>query len=754
MQNVSSLFVPGDYFIGLKHHWKDDLLSGIVVALMALPMSLGIALASGFPPIAGVFTAIIGGIVVSFISGSQLSIKGPAGGLSAIALGSVMLLGSGDVNMGYKYTLAAILIAGLFQIFFGMAKLGNLGDFFPASVVHGMLAALGFMMAVKQLHVCLGSSVISNNTWELLAAFPSAFTNIQPKILLVGLLSLAIMISFSVIKTRFTKMFPAPLMVVSIVVPLSLIMGLNSDHQYQFNSNSYIFDPAQFLIQVPNNLSSILSLPSFTKMLSLDFWSYVFMFAIAGSIESLITTKAVDKLDQYHRSSDHNQDLLAIGIGNVICGMFGGLPMIAESKRSVINVSNGGTTRWSNFFHGVFLCLLILVAIPFINLIPMAALAAMLVFSGAKMALPSEFSKSYRIGKEQLLVFLTVFFLTITYNFLVGILAGIVLEILVNMRFGASIGSLFKANLSIKKQTGFTYLLKVDGPAIFSNFLWAKGYLNRIPNNSHLIFDFSKSTIVDHSFLEHLHHTGQARNAHGGSVEIIGLDFHNHLSEHPLAAKRISNVNIQSERQVDLETLATISNYSFDARINHNLGKFDVFIKEGRFTQSIKENSITFNRNRVSFEIADLHLTTTKALQAQHYTMTAAIVDGFGFDIPKFLLQKEGFIETFFHFGQLKDIDFKDYPKFSYYYLLTGQDEMAIRKFFRPGLLLLFEEFKGYNVECIDGKLLIYKRMTELHQEEVVQLIDFVKQLSQTIYSLHAYLPVGGDLEQELEFIN
>lgn len=284
--------------------------------------------------------------------------------------------------------------------------------------------------------------------------------------------------------------------------------------------------------------------------------------------------------------------------------------------------------------------------------------------------------------------------------------------------------------------------------------MWAKGYLNRIPDNSHLIFDFSKSTIVDHSFLDHLHYTGESRKAQGGSIEIIGLDFHNHLSAHPLATKRMNGLTVQTDRQLELELICNTNSYSFDARNNHNLGRYGAFINETKFKEVTKENVISFSRQGVNFEIADLHLTSSNTLQEQHYKMTAAVIDGFSFEIPKFLLQKEGFVQTFFQFGETKDIDFKEFPRFSYYYLLTGPNETLIRKFFRPGIIILLEEFKGYNIECIDGKLLIYKRMTELHEEEIVQMVDFLKQLAQTIYSLHAYLPIGTSLEAELEFIS
>ena len=713
---------------GLNTSLKEDIIAGFVVALMALPMSLGVAIASGFPPIAGIISAVTGGLVVTFFAGSVLTIKGPAGGLSAIMMATVIGLGSGDLQQGYLMTLSVVFFSGVIQIVLGMVRLGSFSDFFPASTIHGMLAALGFIMAVKQIHVALGVSPSGSTTWQLLQEIPQSINHMNPKIAIIGVISLAVMVLLSYAPSGPLKKTPSPLIVLLIVIPLGQYFMLSEEHIYYFGTANYTIIPQNILVQVPSNLMEGFNLPDFSGILRLDFWEYVLILSLAGTIETLLSTKAIDKVDPLKRTSNFNKDLFAVGIGNVVSGLCGGLPMISESKRSLININNGGKTEWSNFFHAVILVLIIVFLQPFVGLIPNAALAGMLIYTGARMTTPEEFSKSYKIGAEQFLVFIVTFLITAFSNFLWGISIGVITELLIHLRFGANLKALFNSNLNIKEVNESTTKVVFNGPATFSNFLGVKPIIESIPENHNVIFDFEKATIVDHTFMEHLRTFEEKRVEMGGQIEIAGLDYHKHLSNHPLAAKRIVKQLQLNERQEELTGFAETNNLSFDFRMVSNLSKFKDFTFSSGQNLKLEENRLKTVYKGYALEVSDILVEQGgQGVIRQDYKMTVLHITDTGSIVPDFTLQKEGFIDTLFAISGFDDIDFKDYPNFSFYYLLKGPKELQIRNFFNPELIKFFEQYKGYHLESKNGSIIIYKRPAILTILEIEALLEFSK---------------------------
>lgn len=532
--------IPQDGLPGLKQNWKNDLISGFLVFLIALPLCLGIAMASGFPPIGGIFTAIIGGLLVGPFMGSRLSIKGPAAGLIAIAIAAVTDLGQGDAMAGYRFALAVIVIAGLIQVAFGILKLGRFVDFFPASAVHGMLAAIGIIIIAKQFPVMLGVKPESSNPLALLVEIPSMFGRLNPEIALIGLLSLLILFGLPLIKNQWIKRIPAPMLVLLIALPLGRIFDLTHEHSYLFLDHQYFVGP-KFLVTLPSSFLDGITFPDFGKILTMDSIKYIIMFALVGSLESLLTVKAVDGLDPYHRKSDPNKDMLAVGVGNTLCGLVGGLPMIAEVVRSSANVNNGAKTRWANFFHGVFLLIFVAFFPNLIHQIPLAALAAMLIYTGYRLASPKLFRETYKIGKEQIVVFLVTILVTLAEDLLLGIAVGILVEILFHVFSGTSLKYLFKSNVE-RVETKETILLKAREAAVFTNYLGYKKHLESIPTGMKVILDFNRVRLVDHTFMEQVHHFETEYHRTGGSVEIIGLEKLKAVSAHPLAARKLSRV--------------------------------------------------------------------------------------------------------------------------------------------------------------------------------------------------------------------
>lgn len=539
MENNNANKPPYFGLQGLKTYFKNDLLSGFLVFLIALPLCLGISMASGFPPIGGIFTAIIGGMLVPLIAGAknaQLTIKGPAAGLIAIAVACVADLGGGDALLGYKLALAVVVATGVIQIGFGLLKLGNFSDFFPMSVVHGMLSAIGIIIILKQFPTMLGVKPAGKDMIELIRELPHTIANMNYEIAVIGAISLAILFILPLVKNKYVKMIPAPMVVILISIPLGMYFDLEHEHVYLFQSHEFHIGPS-FLVTLPNKMLSAITNPDFSQIFSGTSIKYIIMFALVGSLETLISAKAVDLLDPYKRKTNFNRDLIAVGAGNTLAGFVGGLPMISEIVRSSANINNGAKTSWSNFFHGSFLLIFVMFFPMLIHKIPLAALAAMLVYTGFRLASPKEFSKTFKIGREQLFIFCVTIFFTLYEDLLVGIFAGIAAKFLVEIVMGVSLKNIFMSHVKIHDEGNGRFVAKITGDAVFSNYLGIKRKLHTIAQGQHIQIDLSECRLVDHSVMDNLHLFENDYRATGGHCHVIGLDSHKSLSKHPMAVR-------------------------------------------------------------------------------------------------------------------------------------------------------------------------------------------------------------------------
>jgi MFS superfamily sulfate permease-like transporter len=544
MSNPVSLAVPKTGIPGLIESWRSDLLSGFLVFLIALPLCLGIAMASGFPPMGGIITAIIGGLVVSRLNGSFVTINGPAAGLIVVIVDAVTDLGQGDAMAGYRYTLAAIVIASVLQTLLGVFKAGKLSAFFPSSVVHGMLAAIGIIIMAKQIHTLLGVKPAAKTLLGTIAEIPHSLMEFNPEIAFIGVMGLALLIIWSLIKNPTLKMIPAPLLVVLMGLALERYFDLDHIHKYAFLPNTeflphheFSIGPA-FLVSVPEHFLAGFSFPDFGKIADLEFWEAVVAIWLVGSLESLLSATAVDKLDPYKRTSNLNRDLTAVGIGNIISGMIGGLPMIAEIVRSSANVNNGAKTAWANFFHGAFLLIFVALFPLLIHEIPLASLAALLVFTGFRLASPKEFAKTMEIGLDNFVLFIVTIIGILATDLLIGVLIGIAVKLLIHIARGVKLSNLFTMAYHVKQTDENTYHVAISGAAVFSNFMGLKSMLSNLPEHKTIFFDLSEANLIDHTVMEFIHEFSHDYAHSGGTCEVVGLDEHEPYSDHPLAARR------------------------------------------------------------------------------------------------------------------------------------------------------------------------------------------------------------------------
>lgn len=531
--------LPADGLAGLKENWRHDLLSGFQIFLIALPLSLGIAMASGFPPMGGLIAAIIGGMLVSLLSGSYVTINGPAAGLIVIVLGGVTTLGAGDAAAGYRYTLAAIVIAGLLQVGFGLFKAGKLSAYFPTPAVHGMLAAIGIIIMSKQLHTVFGMKPHGHETLEVIAEIPHSILHGNPDIAIIGLSCLAIAIIWPLLPVPALRKIPAPLIVVLAGMALGKYFDLDHSHLYSFQGHDFKLGP-DFLVNLPGNIMQGIVLPDFGKISTVPFWGLVLTVALIGSLESILSAMAVDKLDPFGRRANLNRDVAAVGAGTALSGLIGGLPMIAEIVRSSANINNGGRTRWANFFHGVFMLAFLALAPGLLHEIPLSALAALLVYTGYRLASPKEFIHTYKTGPEQLAIFLVTIICVLATDLLIGVACGIVTKLVIHSFRGVPLKDLFRLVYQTRETEAGHFLVQIDSSAVFSNLISLKSELDSLPLKQSVKFDLSRALLIDHTVMEYIDHFAKDYRRTGGQCEIYGLESHVPVSEHPLAARRLA----------------------------------------------------------------------------------------------------------------------------------------------------------------------------------------------------------------------
>lgn len=545
---------PIGNFDGLRRYWRSDLLSGFLVFLIALPLCLGISLASGFPPIAGIFTAIVGALVVPWISNSELTIKGPAAGLIVIVVGAVEAFG-GDGPLGgfttsdhaaYRMVLAVGVVAAILQIGLGLLRAGILGELFPLAAVHGMLAAIGVIIMVKQFPVALGVSA-RGEPWEMLLEIPKYVTELNPAIALIGLLGIAVMFLWPLVQGKVTllRRIPSQLVVLLVTVPLGTYLDLLHPHTYVCFGKEYALGE-MFLVNMPDRIFGMFDLitypdfGAFTGEYRQAALGWTMMFFLIGSLESLLSAKAVDMLDPWHRRANLDRDLLAVGTANLVAAGIGGLPMISEIVRSRANIDNGAKTRFSNMWHGVFLLICVALLPTMLHRIPLAALASMLLYTGFRLAHPREFVHVYHIGKEQLVIFTSTLIGVLATDLLIGIFIGIGVKLAIHLSHGIPLRSLWNPELSVESSEDGSVIIRARHSAIFTNWLAVRRKIHRhgIQEHRNVTLDLSECRLVDHSVMTKLQDLQREFEQASLHLNVLGLENHRSLSDHHLSARK------------------------------------------------------------------------------------------------------------------------------------------------------------------------------------------------------------------------
>ncbi len=498
-------------------HIKDDIPAGLVVFLVALPLCLGVALASGAPLFAGLIAGMVGGLVVAWLSGSQLSVSGPAAGLTVIVFNGIEVLGS------FQGFLLAVVLAGILQLLFGFLKAGIIGAFFPSSVIKGMLAAIGLILIIKQVPHAVGydssfegdesymMETVESSMDELLGAL-SAFSLPATIISVLSLLILLTWDSKWVKDKSYLAAIPAPLLVV--------IFGISFDFIANLLDPSFAVSP-QHLVSLPaskqlSDFFSYFMLPDFSYLTNPKIYSVAITMAIIASLETLLSLEATDKLDPLKRIAPTNRELKAQGIGNILSGLLGGLPITAVIVRSSANINAGGKTSMSCFVHGIFLLLSILFFAEFLNTIPLSCLSAILLHTGYKLAKPALFKEHYQKGMGQFLPFVLTVVAIIATDLLIGIAIGMAIGLLFVMRAN------YHAAISLT-QDGSHYLLAFHKDVSFLNKATLRKFILYIKENSTVVIDARKANFIDHDILELIDNFIATATDDNIKVELIDL---------------------------------------------------------------------------------------------------------------------------------------------------------------------------------------------------------------------------------------
>jgi MFS superfamily sulfate permease-like transporter len=490
--------------------FKHDLPAGLSVFLVALPLCLGIALASGAPLYAGILSGIIGGMMVSLLSGSQLAVSGPGAGLTTLVAASIVSLGD------YKLFLLAVMVAGLFQLLLGLFKLGAVANYFPSSVIKGMLAAIGIILVSKQIPLALGYDKPDFWTSGFIKLFSADnfFGNIENfnhhitrGAILITTISLLVLILLQQPFAKKLKVIPAPLLVVVIGVIVNILFtNIASDFSLKQTQ----------LVNISSNIFENISFPDFSRIFSTsEIWKDGILIGLLATLETLLCVEAVDKLDKRNRITPVNRELIAQGIGNITCGLLGAIPITSVVVRGSANVDAGGRTKLSAFTHGLFLLLAVMLVPFLLNKIPYASLAAILLITGYNLTKPKLYRNMWSLGRKQFIPFMITIIVILSTDLLLGVSIGLLISVYYIVQSNFKI----EYNITQTKHLGIeTQYIKLNHNVTFLNKVKLRKTLDEVPEYSILTIDGSESRLIDYDILEII--SEFHRKAHDRHIEL------------------------------------------------------------------------------------------------------------------------------------------------------------------------------------------------------------------------------------------
>jgi len=734
---------PQNGIKGLKH-WRFDLLAGMQVALVSLPLSLGIAIASGAPPVTGLISAIIAGLIFPFLGGAYVTISGPAAGLAPALLAGMLMLGGGDLAEGYPLLLVAICLTGLLQILLAFFKTGRYAIFLPVTVVEAMLAAIGLIIIIKQIPALMGAIMPPSGTMlGSLAKLPQAFLQIEWPVLFIGALSLFLIFYMSKSKHEWMRKMPPPLFVTLLGVLLAYIFGID----------------AKYLITMPESiLEGGITMPAFGEVFTRpELWWGVLIVVITltliDGVESLATIKAVDKIDPFQRKSDPNITLRAMGISNSLSSIFGGLTIIPGGIKSRTNIDAGGRTLWANFYNATFLLIFLFIATDFIAMVPLAAIASILIYVGWKLCEYKVFTKTYSVGRDQLIIFVITIVAILGSDLLTGILIGVAAEVLMllyllmpSIRYvisgrmsvrssctlvWANLKSLFQSpviNVKELERDGVTHYEMTISSLVCFNLLPLDKLLSSLPGKEGVTLIVTESgRIIDHTAMEYLHQFEEECVRDGRVFELLGMENFVQFTKHSLSARMqdailVKEQSVRSDRELQMEHLAERFALAFHPDAVSTLNPEDfVYLRRGADKEECNVMSGTYQGADV--RLYDYSHTSAPNYHSKHWhtVITSRCGANAGIDVPDMVITPGHYLERY-----LVDYDEVELPQgseFSEKYRLYGKEGADPLACISPELMEFMVKHDDCYLEVRKGVMLAFRKDQALANSDEISLL-------------------------------
>ena len=748
-ESASPAEKPQNGIKGLRH-WRYDLAAGIQVALVSLPLSLGIAVASGAPPITGVISAIIAGLVFPFLGGAYVTISGPAAGLAPALLSGMLLLGNGDLVAGYPLLLVAICLTGVLQILLSFVNAGRFAIFLPVTVVEAMLAAIGIIIIVKQLPALLGVAAPTGKSMlTSIALLPQTVLGLHPSIFLIGAICLFLMFYLNRSSYTWLRKIPPPLTVAAIGVVLGYALQLD----------------ARYLISMPSNiLEGGITLPAFGEVWQRKelWWSVllvVITLTLIDGIESLATISAVDKIDPFQRKSHANVTLRAMGISNSLSSIVGGLTIIPGGVKSRVNIDAGGRTLWANFYNALFLILFLLLLKDIISRIPLAAIGAILVYVGWRLCEFRVFSRTYAIGRDQIVIFVFTILAILGTDLLYGILLGITAEVLMllylltpslrvvitgRFTFRQSMMLAWKNLLNLfwnpvisfkeEPRDEHTHYRISLGSVVCFNLIYLDKLLQSLPSNASITLVMTESGhVIDHTAMEYLHQTQEQFVREGRAFEVQGMDHYYQFTPHALSS-RMSNVNLVREKA----RLSARSEYMRDFATQHQLdfsapavGLLDphnfVYLRRG--ADKSESNVMHGTHNTWGVKIFDYSHTAAPDYYVEHFHTLGVLTPPT--DAPRLpiaVITPENYLERYL--VEMQEAKWDAQAETGYHYRVFAQGEPASALALARRIAPFLKQHPGVYIESRGNTLLVFCPTLELAMAQdlagIFELVDLL----------------------------
>ncbi len=742
---------PQNGLKGIKH-WRYDLLAGMQVALVSLPLSLGIAIASGAPPVTGLISAIIAGLIFPFLGGAYVTISGPAAGLAPALLAGMLMLGGGDLAAGYPLLLVAICITGLVQIVLAFMNAGRFAIFLPVTVVEAMLAAIGLIIIIKQLPPLMGAMLpAASNILGSVTKLPQAAMQMHPGVFVIGAISLFLIFYLNKCRHNWARKVPPPL----VVAILGIVLG------YVFNLD------AKYLITMPEDLlKNGITMPAFGEAFNRpELWWGILVVVITltliDGVESLATIKAIDKIDPFQRKSDPNITLRAMGVSNSLSSIFGGLTIIPGGIKSSTNVDAGGRTLWANFYNAMFLLLFLFVASDIIARIPLAAIAAILIYVGWKLCEYKVFTKTYAIGRDQIVIFVTTVVAILATDLLAGILIGIAAEILIllylltpSLRFvlngrltaqqswgllWANFRSLFGSpiiNIKEQQQNGHPHYEITLSSVVCFNLLALDKILANLPEKHGVTLIITESgRIIDHTGMEYLHQFKEECLRDGRAFELQGLENFFQFTQHSLSA-RMQDATLlkeqakRSQREEEMAALAAQYQLAFKPDTVSIVNEHDfIYLRRGTDKQEYHVMHGSFLGGEV--RLFDYSHTAAPAYYSNHWHTIITL------DVPNAQNSVADFVIVPGHYLERYLVDFKeqkleaDNYGFAEHYRLYGKNEQA-KPTLSNDMKQYFMQHQSLYLEVRNGVMMAFLQDKELATaKEIAMLFDLARRFKE-----------------------